>query len=103
MAAADRYFDATGRRLTFEYVLLSGINDSVQHARQLASLLRGRVSMLNVIPYNSVEGLPYETPSSASINEFRNELLEAGINIMFRQRKGDGIDAACGQLRRNRA
>ncbi len=102
LAAADRYFDATGRRLTFEYVLLSGINDSIQHARQLASLLRGRVSMLNVIPYNSVEGLPYETPTSARINEFRNELLDAGINIMFRQRKGDGIDAACGQLRRNR-
>lgn len=102
MAAADRYFDATGRRLTFEYVLLHDINDSVANAKQLASLLRGRVSMLNVIPYNPVEGLPYQTPSSARINDFRNTLLDAGINIMFRQRKGDGIDAACGQLRRNR-
>lgn len=102
MQAADRYFAATGRRLTFEYVLLSGINDGPEHASQLAKLLRGRVSMLNVIPYNPVEGLEYETPSSARISDFRNILLEAGINIMFRQRKGDGIDAACGQLRRNR-
>ena len=102
MAAADRYFSATGRRLTFEYVLLAGINDSEEHARELVKLLRGRVSMLNVIPYNPVSGLPYETPSSNTIHEFRNTLLEGGINIMFRQRKGDGIDAACGQLRRKR-
>ncbi len=102
MSAADRYFDATGRRLTFEYVLLAGINDTQQCALELVRLLRGRVSMLNVIPYNPVAGLPYETPSSGAIHDFRNFLLEGGINIMFRQRKGDGIDAACGQLRRNR-
>ncbi len=102
LAAADRYFDATGRRLTFEYVLLQGINDSVECARQLVRLLRGRISMLNVIPYNPVEGLPYATPSADAIHDFRTTLLEGGINVMFRQRKGDGIDAACGQLRRNR-
>ncbi len=103
LAAADRYFEATGRRLTFEYVLLSGINDTPQCALELVRLLRGRVSMLNVIPYNPVAGLPYQTPSAQAIHEFRNFLLEGGINIMFRQRKGDGIDAACGQLRRNRS
>lgn len=103
LSAADRYFSATGRRLTFEYVLLAGINDTQQCALELVRLLRGRVSMLNVIPYNSVAGLPYETPSSEAIHNFRNFLLEGGINIMFRQRKGDGIDAACGQLRRKRA
>ena len=102
MSAADRYFEATGRRLTFEYVLLAGINDTPQCALELVRLLRGRVSMLNVIPYNPVAGLPYETPSAGTIHDFRNFLLEGGINIMFRQRKGDGIDAACGQLRRNR-
>lgn len=102
LQAADRYFEATGRRLTFEYVLLSGINDSMDCARQLAGLLRGRVSMLNVIPYNPVAGLPYQTPSAGAIHDFRAALLESGINVMFRQRKGDGIDAACGQLRRNR-
>lgn len=100
--AADRYFAATGRRLTFEYVLLAGINDTLECATQLVRLLRGRVSMLNVIPYNPVAGLPYKTPSSDAIRTFRATLLEGGINIMFRQRKGDGIDAACGQLRRKR-
>ncbi len=103
LSSADRYFEATGRRLTFEYVLLSGINDTPQCALELVRLLRGRVSMLNVIPYNPVAGLPYQTPSTQAIHEFRNFLLEGGINIMFRQRKGDGIDAACGQLRRNRS
>ena len=102
MAAADRYFDATGRRLTFEYVLLAGINDSEVCAKQLVGVLRGRVSMLNVIPYNPVAGLPYETPDSDAIHTFRDILIQGGINVMFRQRKGDGIDAACGQLRRKR-
>jgi 23S rRNA (adenine2503-C2)-methyltransferase len=102
MAAADEYFQATGRRITFEYVLLAGLNDGPKHAEQLAGLLRGRVSMLNVIPYNPVDELPYQTPSPIDINVFRKILLDAGINVMFRQRKGDGIDAACGQLRRNR-
>lgn len=58
--------------------------------------------MLNVIPYNPVEGLPYETPSSHAAHRFRDILVDGGINVMFRQRKGDGIDAACGQLRRKR-
>lgn len=100
--ASDRYFQVTSRRVTFEYVLLANINDSESCARQLAGLLKSRVSMLNVIPYNPVEGLPFATPDSAAIHNFRSILLEAGINVMFRQRKGDGIDAACGQLRRNR-
>ncbi|QDV23877.1 23S rRNA (adenine(2503)-C(2))-methyltransferase RlmN [Aureliella helgolandensis] len=102
LAASDRYFEATGRRLTFEYVLLDGINDSLECAQQLVQLLRGRISMLNVIPYNPVAGLPYATPSGEAIHAFRNYLVDGGINVMFRQRKGDGIDAACGQLRRNR-
>lgn len=102
LAAADRYFESTSRRLTFEYVLLAGINDSDQCARELARLLRGKVSMLNVIPYNPVEGLPYATPETDAIHDFRTTLIEGGINVMFRQRKGDGIDAACGQLRRKR-
>lgn len=102
LAAADRYFEATGRRLTFEYVLLSGVNDTPQCALDLVRLLRGKISMLNVIPYNPVAGLPYETPDAESIRQFRSILLEGGINVMFRQRKGNGIDAACGQLRRKR-
>jgi len=102
LAAADRYFNATGRRLTFEYVLLKDLNDSAMCAEQLVKLLRHRTAMLNVIPYNPVPGLPYETPSPESIHQFRRILMDGGINVMFRQRKGNDIQAACGQLRRLR-
>jgi 23S rRNA (adenine2503-C2)-methyltransferase len=97
---ADNYFDRSGRQLTFEYVLLAGLNDSPQHATQLASILAGRTAMLNVIPYNPVAGLSYATPSPAVQRTFRQILEERGVNVHFRHRKGDAIDAACGQLRR---
>lgn len=100
LAAADRYFEASGRRLTFEYVLLGSLNDRPADARELANLLRGRTALLNVIPYNPVAGLPYQTPSLQAQDEFRDTLERAGINVHFRVRKGDEIDAACGQLRR---
>ncbi len=100
LAAADRYFEKSGRRLTFEYVLLAGINDQIDHARQLARLLRGRAALLNVIPYNPVSGLPYETPSAATVGRFRQVLEEQHVTVKFRQRKGNRINAACGQLRR---
>ncbi|EMI53472.1 23S rRNA (adenine(2503)-C(2))-methyltransferase RlmN [Rhodopirellula sallentina] len=102
LSAADRYFQSSGRRLTFEYVLLGGINDSESCAHELTRVLRGRTVMMNVIPYNPVEGLPYKTPSKESISRFKQILESSGVNVMFRQRKGDEIDAACGQLRRNR-
>jgi 23S rRNA (adenine2503-C2)-methyltransferase len=101
LAAADRYFEVSGRRLTFEYVLLAGVNDQPSSARELASLLQNRTALLNVIPYNPVAGLPYKTPSANAVNRFRDILVEAGINVKFRQRKGDEINAACGQLRRS--
>ena len=101
--SADHYFDISSRRLTFEYVLLGDINDQPEHAHQLAKLLQSRNILLNVIPYNPVAGLPYRTPSSKTISEFRAILLRGNINVQFRQRKGDDIDAACGQLRRKTA
>jgi 23S rRNA (adenine2503-C2)-methyltransferase len=100
LAEADNYFDRSGRRLTFEYVLLADINDSTEHAHELADLLSGRTAIVNVIPYNPVAGLPYRTPSLAAQREFRRTLENRGINVHFRHRKGDAIDAACGQLRR---
>ncbi len=100
LAAADRYFEASGRRLTYEYVLLGGLNDRPRHARALARLLEGRTALLNVIPYNRVEGLPYETPTAEAIKSFRDTLKSEGINVQLRKRKGDEIDAACGQLRK---
>ena len=100
MEAAEEYFRATGRRLTFEYVLLAEINDQPQHAEELVELLGRRGAMLNVIPYNPVAGLPYKTPAPQAIREFRKILVDGQVNVQFRERKGDQIDAACGQLRR---
>ncbi len=97
---ADQYFEASGRRLTFEYVLLAGVNDSTAQAEHLATLLKGRPALINLIPYNRVEGLPYQTPTSAAVRRFRDVLEQAGLQVRCRQRKGDKINAACGQLRR---
>ncbi len=101
IAAADDYFDVTGRRLTYEYVLLAGLNDQPEHARQLGRLLVGREALVNVIPYNQVAGLPYKTPTVEAQQTFRRILEEAGVAVRFRHRKGDKINAACGQLRRS--
>jgi 23S rRNA (adenine2503-C2)-methyltransferase len=100
LAAADRYFDGNHRRLTFEYVLLGGLNDQPEHARRLADILSGRTALLNVIPYNPVAGLPYRTPTSQAEERFVQLLTRRGVNVQVRTRKGDRIDAACGQLRR---
>ena len=100
LAASDRYFETSGRRVTFEYVLLGGINDGDEHAAGLVRLLRPRNALLNVIPYNPVDGLPYRTPTPLAIANFRRVLTAGGINVKFRVRKGDDINAACGQLRR---
>jgi 23S rRNA (adenine2503-C2)-methyltransferase len=101
LAAADRYLETSGRRLTFEYVLLSELNDRPEHAQELVNLLRGRLALVNVIPYNPVAGLPYKTPTLAAQRRFREILESGGINVQFRERKGDEINAACGQLRRS--
>jgi len=101
LKAADRYFEASGRRLTFEYVLLAGLNDQPQHATRLAALLGDRKALLNLIPCNPVAELPYRTPSRAAVDRFVEILKRKGINVQVRERKGDQIDAACGQLRRS--
>ena len=100
LAAADDYFRATGRRVTYEYVLLKDINDQPQHARQLVELLRGRSALVNLIPYNAVPELPYRTPAPAATAEFAEILQHGGLAVKIRYRKGERIDAACGQLRR---
>ncbi len=100
LAEADHYFDVSGRRLTFEYVLLSDLNDSPEHATELANLLAGRTALVNVIPYNPVSELPYRTPTHQAQETFRRILEGRGVAVRFRHRKGNAIDAACGQLRR---
>ena len=100
LAAADRYWEASGRRLTFEYVLLGAENDSPDDARKLVRLLAGRAALVNVIPYNAVAGLPWQEPTAAARERFLGVLRDAGVNVQVRRRKGARIDAACGQLRR---
>jgi 23S rRNA (adenine2503-C2)-methyltransferase len=99
MAAVDRYSAKTGRRVSFEYALMRGVNDSEQTANELAQLLRGRLCHVNIIPLNPVELLPYERPDAASIEGFAGILCAAGIPTSVRYSRGRGIDAACGQLR----
>lgn len=103
LEAADYYFEKTGRRVTFEYVLLAGLNDALEHARELAALLQGRPALVNLIPYNPVAGLPYHTPKSTATARFAEILQHGGLSVAIRYRKGDRIDAACGQLRRGSA
>jgi 23S rRNA (adenine2503-C2)-methyltransferase len=100
LAAADDYFARTGRRVTYEYVLLRDLNDRPEHARELARLLRGRCAHVNLIPFNDVPGLPYRRPRDGALGTFVAELRRAGVNVKVRKRKGAAIDAACGQLRR---
>jgi 23S rRNA (adenine2503-C2)-methyltransferase len=99
--AADYFFEKNGRRLTYEYVLLQGINDQPEHARMLARRLQGRCAHVNVIPFNDVEGLPYRRPTTEALTAFVQIFRDAGIFVKVRKRKGAQIDAACGQLRRS--
>jgi 23S rRNA (adenine2503-C2)-methyltransferase len=100
LSAADYFFERTSRQVTYEYVLLQGINDSVEQAKELARLLRGRRAHVNLIPFNEVSGLPYHAPTAAALSSFVEVLRSAGISVKVRKRKGSTIDAACGQLRR---
>ena len=100
IAAANDYFRATGRQVTYEYVLLSGINDRPEDASALGGLMRGRKAHVNLIPYNPVADLPFERPSDAAIRRFVATIRGAGVSVSVRKTKGREIEAACGQLRR---
>jgi 23S rRNA (adenine2503-C2)-methyltransferase len=100
LEAADHYFRVTGRQVTYEYVLLHGINDRAQDAEALARRLAGRKSHVNLIPFNPVAGLPYRRPDPESIRHFVGVLRDRGVSATVRKTKGRAIDAACGQLRR---
>ena len=102
LRAAESFFRKTGRRVTYEYILIDGLNDTVQCAEELARLLRHQNAIVNLIPYNPVEELPFRTPSSRRVEVFSQTLEKHGIAFTVRHRKGDEIDAACGQLRRKR-
>ena len=101
LQAVDDYSSATGRQVTFEYVLLGNVNDRESDARQLAGLLSGKQAHVNLIPFNEVDGLPYRRPSEESLQLFVGTLRQKGVSVKVRKRKGSEIDAACGQLRRS--
>jgi len=93
------YFkDEPRRRVTFEYVMLDGVNDQDQHARELINILQGVPAKVNLIPFNPFPGAPYQRSSQQRIDRFRDLLLAKGINAITRKTRGDDIDAACGQL-----
>ena len=102
---ACRLFPLTGgRRITFEYVLLKNVNDSNEDARRLAKLLRPIKSKINLIPFNSHEGCPFQRPDEDAIVRFQNILIDRNYTVIIRRSKGQDISAACGQLRaRHRA
>jgi 23S rRNA (adenine2503-C2)-methyltransferase len=99
MALCKTYFkDEPRRKVTFEYVMLKGINDQPEHANQLIKLLRHVPSKVNLIPFNPFPMTQYQRSSQETIDAFRNQLIANGINTITRKTRGDDIDAACGQL-----
>ncbi len=99
IGAVRRYIETTGRRVSFEYALMSTVNDSDEDARQLASVLRGLRCHVNVIPYNPTPAAPYARPTAEKINRFTSIIEAAGIPATVRYSRGVDIGAACGQLR----
>ena len=98
VTSAQGYADKTSRRVSYEWVLLAGVNDTERDAKELGTLLRGKLAHVNLIPFNPVEDTPYRAPDRAGVRRFR-ELVEAqGLNVTVRDTRGRGVDAACGQL-----
>jgi len=100
MAACRRFMDKqnTRSRITFEYVMLDGINDQPEHARELIKLLKGIPTLMNLIPFNPFEGSGYRTSSKNAVSRFREILHASGMTTVVRKTRGEDIDAACGQL-----
>ena len=99
--ACDTYFRETGRRVTFEYSLVHGVNDTEEDARELTALLKPRNCHLNLIPVNPVRERDFVRPSRKNALNFKNKLEKSGINVTIRREMGSDIDGACGQLRRS--
>jgi 23S rRNA (adenine2503-C2)-methyltransferase len=99
VAACEEYQGRKGRMLTFEYILIAGVNDSIEQARPLAALARRLFAKVNLIPYNQVEGLPWKRPDEETQEKFLAALEKQKVIATLRREKGHDIDAACGQLR----
>lgn len=99
MEAVKYYEKTASRRVTFEYILLSDVNDSKECAIELANLIKGTLAYVNLIPFNPVNELKYKRSSGNRVHEFMDTLMKRGINCTIRKEFGTDIDAACGQLR----
>jgi 23S rRNA (adenine2503-C2)-methyltransferase len=100
LPAVRAYQEKTGRRVSFEYALVRGVNDSSACAKELARRIRGMGAHVNLIPINPVDGSPYSASDAENVRRFQAELTELGVNATVRRRLGSEISAACGQLRR---
>ena len=100
MAACRRYYDATGRRIHFEYAMIDGVNDTIGHAKELLKLLKGLPAHVNLIPLNHVEESPLKPSKKAAVAAFQKCLEDGGVTATVRRTLGGDIDASCGQLRR---
>ena len=100
LAACRRYYDATSRRIHFEYAMIDGLNDSVECAKELLRRLKGLPAHVNMIPLNHVEESPLKPSSRAAVQKFQQTLEDGGITATVRRTLGSDIDASCGQLRR---
>ena len=100
MDTCRRYFETTGRRISYEYAMVEGVNDSDAQADQLARILRGQPGHVNLIPLNEVAESPLRP--SRRVRQFQQRLESHGITVTVRRRLGGDIDASCGQLRRRR-
>ena len=103
LAACKRYFEATGRRISYEYSLIAGVNDSPEQAKRLLALLRDQSCHVNLIPVNPVAETGFQRGSRRDAEAFRDILTAGGLSATIRRELGTEIDAACGQLRRNEA
>ena len=100
LEACDYYFEKTGRRITFEYSLVQGVNDRDEDANELIEILKSRNCHINLIPVNPIKERDFQRPSRKSAENFKNKLEKSGINVTIRREMGSDIDGACGQLRR---
>lgn len=99
LKAGEEYALATGRRVTYEYILIGGVNDTEEHARQLAKILSGQLCNINLIPINPVDERNFQPPTRNAVQKFFHFLNSHNINATIRKEFGAGINAACGQLR----
>jgi 23S rRNA (adenine2503-C2)-methyltransferase len=96
--AAQAYATATGRRVSYEWVMLAGVNDTRRDAKELGALLKGKLAHVNLIPFNPVDDTPFSAPDRASIRSFKDMVQAEGLNVTVRDTRGREADAACGQL-----